>query len=143
MNTDAHYLVDLDGTLAYYDGWHGVGHIGDPVPAMVQKVKTLLTNGYMVKIFTARATEPEEIPYVKAWCLKHLGVELEVINYKTYGTIKIFDDRAITIEENTGQALHEEGCLISVKEYKRLLERDKALSKLEAMGVDNWDGYSE
>jgi len=25
-------VVDLDGTLAMYDGWRGSDHIGDPVP---------------------------------------------------------------------------------------------------------------
>ena len=31
--------VDLDGTLAMYDGWVGVSHIGEPVPAMLQRVR--------------------------------------------------------------------------------------------------------
>lgn len=29
--------VDLDGTLAEYDGWKGSAHIGNPVPKMVEK----------------------------------------------------------------------------------------------------------
>lgn len=29
--------VDLDGTLAKYDQWRGVQHIGDPVPLMVDR----------------------------------------------------------------------------------------------------------
>ena len=32
---------------------------------------------------------------------------------------------------------------ISEKELTRLLERDWELETLEAMGVDNWDGYGE
>lgn len=27
--------VDLDGTLAVYDKWRGIEHIGAPIPAMV------------------------------------------------------------------------------------------------------------
>lgn len=31
--------VDLDGTLAHYDRWRGIDHVGDPVPAMMNRVK--------------------------------------------------------------------------------------------------------
>lgn len=30
--------VDLDGTLAHYEGWKGVEHIGEPIPAMVERI---------------------------------------------------------------------------------------------------------
>jgi hypothetical protein len=30
---------------------------------------------------------------------------------------------------------------LNIIEYKRLVERDKMLSRLEAVGVDNWEGY--
>ena len=31
--------VDLDGTLAHYDGWKGIEHVGPPIPAMLARVK--------------------------------------------------------------------------------------------------------
>ena len=34
--------VDLDGTLAHYDKWRGVEHIGKPVPVMLERVKKWL-----------------------------------------------------------------------------------------------------
>lgn len=37
--------VDLDGTLAYYSGWKGIEHVGDPVPAMINRVRAWLANG--------------------------------------------------------------------------------------------------
>lgn len=37
--------VDLDGTLAHYDGWKGADHIGEPIPAMVERVKQWLSEG--------------------------------------------------------------------------------------------------
>ena len=46
--------VDLDGTLAEYDGWVGPQHIGKPVPLMVDRVKRMLDYGEDVRIFTAR-----------------------------------------------------------------------------------------
>ena len=49
--------VDLDGTLAYHDTWKGHEHIGEPIPAMLQRVKDWLDRGLTVKIFTARVCE--------------------------------------------------------------------------------------
>jgi len=46
--------VDLDGTLARYEGWKGADHIGAPVPAMLARVKEWRSNGIEVRIFTAR-----------------------------------------------------------------------------------------
>ena len=46
--------VDLDGTLAKYDGWHGIEHIGMPIRPMMERVRTWLAMGIQVKIFTAR-----------------------------------------------------------------------------------------
>jgi len=48
--------VDLDGTLAYYDEWRGLYHIGEPIPAMVDRVKRWLAEGRDVRIFTARVS---------------------------------------------------------------------------------------
>lgn len=44
--------VDLDGTLAEYTGWHGPGHIGPPIPKMLDRVKNWLAEGVDVRIFT-------------------------------------------------------------------------------------------
>lgn len=49
--------VDLDGTLAYYDGWKGEHHIGDPIPEMLDRVKGWLEQGYEVRIVTARVCQ--------------------------------------------------------------------------------------
>lgn len=47
---------DLDGTLAEYDGWHGIDHIGAPITPMVELVKRLHGGGTRVKIMTARVS---------------------------------------------------------------------------------------
>ena len=97
--------VDLDGTLAEYGCWKGADHIGKPITPMVNRVKAWLEKGQQVKIFTARASVPEQIPPVKAWCKEHIGVELEVTNVKDYGMIQLWDDRAVAVEVNTGKVL--------------------------------------
>lgn len=95
--------IDLDGTLAHYDGWKGAGHIGAPVPKMLAFVQGLIAKGETVKIFTARASEPDQVPAVKAW-LKKAGLpELEVTNVKNHGMTALYDDRAFHVVKNTGR----------------------------------------
>lgn len=101
--------MDLDGTLATYDTWKGPKHIGAPIPAMVERIKNWLKEGYEVRIFTARASDPEEskesIPAIEAWCQKHIGQKLMVTCSKDYSTIELWDDRGIAVEHNTGRVL--------------------------------------
>lgn len=107
--------VDLDGTLAHYDGWKGVGHIGAPIPAMVERVKEWLEDGKTVKIFTARVHghgaplvgggKEDAITPIKEWCQRHIGRSLEVTNVKDFGMIELWDDRAVQVEANTGRII--------------------------------------
>ena len=100
--------VDLDGTLAEYDGWKGAEHIGAPVPAMADRVKRWLADGHKIKIFTARVSGPfEEAEMVReavaAWCAEHIGQRLEVTCVKDYAMIELWDDRAVQVIPNTGE----------------------------------------
>jgi hypothetical protein len=102
--------VDLDGTLAEYNGWKATGKtgelsIGKPIMPMVTRVLDWLNAGQEVRIFTARASEPDMIPPIKAWCVEHLGRELPVTNMKDFGMITLYDDRAIQVEFNTGRLI--------------------------------------
>ena len=95
--------MDLDGTLAYYTGEHHNDHIGPPIPAMMERLQNLLNQGVTVKIFTARATIPQQIPLVKEWLRQHGLPDLEVTNAKTFDCIEFYDDRAIEVISNTGR----------------------------------------
>lgn len=100
--------VDLDGTLAHYDGWKGVEHIGEPVPAMAERVKQWLAEGKEVRIFTARIAHGDPRGarnYVQDWCFKHFGRGLEVTNVKDFGMSELYDDRAVQVEMNTGRLI--------------------------------------
>lgn len=121
--------VDLDGTLAVYDGWKGAGHIGAPVPAMLERVKAWLAQGREVRIFTARVYFPPEPvgvdrksaemadhlirkfdatlarESIELWCDEHLGQRLQITNTKDYGMIELWDDRCVQVEVNTGRAV--------------------------------------
>lgn len=97
--------VDLDGTLAHYDKWMG-GYIGDPIPAMLERVKGWIAQGLTVKIFTARAADPRNIPGVHAWVLQHVGSFLEVTNVKDQHMVELWDDRAVRVVKNKGVVDH-------------------------------------
>lgn len=118
--------IDLDGTLAVYDGWKGPAHIGTPIPSMVKRVKEMLLAGKKVRIFTARvfplgfipATELtghmttifryesavawEAAQAIQFWCEKHIGCKLPITCIKDYNMDQLWDDRAVQVECNTG-----------------------------------------
>lgn len=95
--------VDLDGTLAHYDGWYGPAHIGEPIPAMLERVRNWLDEGVEVRIFTARASIPEYIPFVTQWLEKQGLPALEVTNVKDFAMITLWDDRCVQVETNIGK----------------------------------------
>lgn len=100
--------IDLDSTLAVYDHWQGIEHIGEPIAGMVSYVRSLLAHGLEVRIFTARCQEGKKaVKAVKAWCLKHIGQELYVTNEKDFSMVFCVDDRAVSVEANTGKFLVE------------------------------------
>ena len=55
------YGFDLDGTLAKYDGWKGIDHIGEPVKPMVNLVRKMHDEGKVVKILTARVAPRADV----------------------------------------------------------------------------------
>ena len=101
--------VDLDGTLAVHDNHSSLDTVGEPVPAMVDLVKKMINNGIRVKIFTARAGDSEQLPIIRQW-LKINGLpELEITNIKDYQMLRLYDDRAIQVEKNTGRLITADG----------------------------------
>ncbi len=103
---------DLDKCLAVYDTYVDETHIGEPIPKMVERVKQYLAERkYVVKIFTARASEQDPAKLVRtlnaiaAWSQRVFGVSLAVTCIKDYGCIRIYDDRAVGVQENTGELM--------------------------------------
>jgi hypothetical protein len=113
--------VDLDGTLAKYVGWNE-GVIGDPIPAMAERVREWLRAGKDVRIVTARvaaaflprasdaarAEAADQCVRIMEWTERHFGRALPVTAVKDYGMIELWDDRAITVEMNTGRIVRAE-----------------------------------
>ena len=109
--------VDLDGTLARYDGWQGIEHIGEPIPKMLERIKRWRKEGKEVKIFTARVSKQalrankvtmgRVLLPIKRWCFEHLGEYLEVTCEKDLQMVELWDDRCIQVVPNTGEVVGE------------------------------------
>lgn len=109
---DGYIGVDLDGTLAHYSpkNWP---EIGEPIPKMLEVVKTLLAKGVQVRIITARVAGPPDkhgVPtyskqiafVVKQWLFKHLGQHLPVQFWRDFQMLELWDDRCIQVAKNEG-----------------------------------------
>lgn len=117
--------VDLDGTLAEYDGWKGPTHIGDPVPMMVERVQQWLARGIEVRVFTARASVLDTaeknsiIEAIGIWTFKHIGTSLAVTCVKDYAMIELWDDRCVQVIPNTGIAVEAQPAVLSDVEIEK------------------------
>jgi hypothetical protein len=118
------YGVDFDGTIAEYHGFKGAGVLGKPIPLMLERVKRWLAEGKDVRIFTARVWHPDVTSHVsehefntrmmearaarnaiRSWCVEHVGQELPITCEKDYKMVRLFDDRAVQVEKNTGRLI--------------------------------------
>lgn len=98
--------VDLDGTLAHYDGWKGIKHIGEPIPLMMNRVVEWIAEGKKVTIFTARVSGKDGYlasSYIKKWLADNGLPSLGITSTKRKQFIEIWDDRCIQIIPNTGE----------------------------------------
>lgn len=100
--------IDLDGTLAYYSGWKGIDHIGDPLPGSRRLVGFLLAEGYKVVIYTTRTnpevnggTAEELAKPIYAWLTKHgFDQRVTVALHGKPIAVMYIDDRAFDIPTN-------------------------------------------
>lgn len=132
--------VDLDGTLAEYDKWVDITHVGAPIPKMVERVKAWLKAGVDVRIFTARAgeqlTELQRTAAtiaIREWCIEHLGQSLVITAKKDFQMIELWDDRAVQVVPNTGERADDPGAFVGECEEnvisKLRLRRDAGRKK--------------
>lgn len=67
--------IDLDGTLAFYDGWRGEDVIGEVRPGAAEAVKWLKKKGHKVALWTTRGNTER----LKKW-LKENDIPVDYIN---------------------------------------------------------------
>lgn len=98
--------VDLDGTLAHYDGWKGVGHIGAIIPSVANAILLAKKEGADIWIFTARVSDPKDAEEAGNAIVAYLtenGIPfdgLTAIKHKFFS--EFWDDRAIQVIKNEG-----------------------------------------
>jgi hypothetical protein len=98
---------DLDGTLAEnYTGAFRKDVIGAPVPKMYQRVRAYLDAGHDVVLFTARAADKDNIPYIRKWLDERGLKEVTISNKKSPGMSAFWDDKAVAVEEDEGVSTH-------------------------------------
>jgi hypothetical protein len=107
--------VDLDETLAIYNGGLNLLKIGEPIPKMINRVKEWLKKGITVRIVTARVgsttlklcgfKKEEVVKAIQDWTEIHIGQRLDVTCEKDAGLLELWDDRAIQVIPNTGERI--------------------------------------
>ena len=111
--------VDFDGTLVKWpmempsvfdpDLKFDPSLVGETVELMANRVKEWLRQGHEVVIFTARVYDPKQAEIarvaIEKWCMDTLGKVLEVTCIKDHHIDVIYDDKAVTVEKDTGRIL--------------------------------------
>lgn len=99
--------VDFDGTLTD-ESVASYPQVGPPVWSMVNRVKAWLAAGRNVKIFTARlaqntvAEELEQVRLIDDFCDSVGLPHLPITNRKDQHCVQLWDNRAVSVESNTG-----------------------------------------
>lgn len=106
--------IDLDATLAHYDRFKGLNHIGEPIPAMAERVRQWLKDGQEIRILTARVCSkqtPADLMIAKdairVWTIKHFGVEIPSTSEKDWEMWELWDDRCRQVIPNKGLLINE------------------------------------
>jgi hypothetical protein len=107
--------VDLDGTTFKYLGT--IDKIGPPIRPMIERIQNWLMKGIEVRIFTARVAgfysddDPDarkeayrQFDMIRKACIEHIGHVLPITCLKDYNMIQLWDDRAVHVVPNTGEA---------------------------------------
>lgn len=114
MNRIPYIAVDFDRTLSSHENGEGINKLGVPIEKMINRVKSWIQMGIKVKILTARVAPHPHIPgfnpenqreLIHEWCKIYGLPELDVVCYKDMDMIELWDDRAISVNQNTGDAV--------------------------------------
>jgi len=70
---------------------------------MVRRVRRWVSHGKKVKIFTARADDEKSVNAIKKWLKDNDLPDLEITNLKDQHLTELWDDRAVSVQKNTGK----------------------------------------
>ena len=109
--------VELDGTLAYHTAGQPLDVIGEPIAKMRMRVQQWLMTGMDVRLFTARASDPAQLPRIKAWLKQHQLEKMKITCEKDFAMSQFWDDRAVHVITNNGQVTGRVDQLIPERKY--------------------------
>lgn len=97
---------DLDGTLAEYNGWKGIGHIGQVIAPVRDAIYNAQKSGAEVWIYTARVSDPEEhdeaTKAIASWLIENKINVMGITSTKHKFFTEFWDDRAFQVVKNQG-----------------------------------------
>lgn len=140
------YGFDLDGTLATYDVWRGIEHVGAPIAPMVNLLKKMLDDGEDCRIFTARVYNDgtrdvsKVVEAISAWCLEHVGRVLPVTNVKDFDMIALYDDRCVQVVPNAGYTVASERDRWRAAAERREREIKRLQDEISILKSDYYNG---
>ena len=99
--------VDLDGTLAQYDGWKGIHHIGDPITGSREFLSSIRAMPAFICIHTTRANTDASRAIIETWLLNnHMPYDMVSIGGKPYAKAYV-DDRAVACRPQESDQAYE------------------------------------
>ena len=159
------YGFDLDGTLAKYDKWEGIGHIGEPVKPMVDLIRKMHDDGKVVKILTARiaphkledgtvgesyitvpdgeggVTRTYAHQFINDWCHFNLGFIPEIVYQKDHLMLELYDDRVKQVVPNEGVLVEDLYMDLSKKLKRMYADNGWLVVKVESKKNGFWAGF--
>lgn len=109
--------VELDGTLAHYTPGQSLDCIGEPIGKMYARVQQWLAVGMDVRVFTARAADPDQHPVIKTWLAQHKLDAMPITCEKNFSMSQFWDDRAVHVISNSGNSAGRVNPLIPAPKY--------------------------
>jgi hypothetical protein len=108
--------VDFDGTIAYnVKNRTDPYQVGEPIPAMINRIRDWIMKGFTVKLLTARMNlksstgkerDVEKMRTIlQQWCIEHIGTSLECTNMKDGWMEVLWDDRAVQVIPDSGHPI--------------------------------------
>lgn len=76
--------------------------IGESIKPMLTKVQDWVACGREVRIFTARASDPSQLPAIRQWLAGHGLADLAITNVKDFAMAELYDDKAMRVKRNIG-----------------------------------------
>lgn len=94
--------MELDGVLAQCTVPQSLDSIGDPVEAMLNRIKQWQMVDVDVRLFTARAGQPGQEALITRWLQEHGLQPMPITSQKDFQMAQFFDSRVVHVIHNTG-----------------------------------------